>query len=685
MEWVLNAELMEQQPPQGGFFTSEENQEQGQDSEQRLSVTDLIQHHNIAELLDEQTLTRIGAKVADEYEIDRESRADWEQQIDEAMKVAKQIKEEKSFPWPKAANVKYPMIAIAAMQFAARAYPEIVQGDKVVGCEVIGQDQDGSKTARAQRVSDFMSYQLLDQMESWDEDTDRLLHVLPVTGLIWRKTYYDPAEGHNCSEMILPKDVVVHYYTKSLDKAPRITHVFELAPNEIEERQRGGSWLDIDLGQPEVMDGHDGSDEEAPHKFFEQHRFWDLDDDGYREPYIVTVHEQTRKVVRIVARFDESGILMTQDGRIGKIKPIQYFKKYSFIPSPDGSFYDIGFGVLLNPLNETINTLLNQMLDAGTLANMGGGFIGKGARMQGGAIRFKPGEWKPVYVQGMVLRDAIVPLPTREPSAVLFNLLSLLLEAAKQLSTVPDEMTGQKTSPNEPATSMLTRIEQGMKVFSAIHKRIYRSLTKEFQALYELNRKYLSQEQYANVLDDPAADVRADFEDQSINVLPVADPNISSDMQRLARAQAILQAGANIPGVDMHEAGKRYFEALRVENLDALMPPPDPNQPPQPPPPEVMLAQAKIQDMQRRLELDGAKAHEDDENAKQKIANDAAVRQQQAQLDADLKLKQYVLELDARERMHALELGQKDAAHMREMELRKQELESAREDKGEEE
>jgi len=321
-----------------------------------------------------------------------------------------------------------------------------------------------------------MSYQLLEQMEEWEEETDKLLVALPVAGCMFRKTYYCPVKKRNVSEVKFPTDIVVDYYAKSIESANRVSDTYDLYPNDIEERIRSGIFSDFEYAEKSERSGEktDGagttetppaSDVDAPHEFIEQHRWWDLDDDGYQEPYIVTVHRATQEVVRIVARYAAEGIEVNEKGRISSIKPIHYITKYGFIPAMDGGFYDIGFGQLLLPANKTINTVINQLLDAGTMSNVQGGFLGKGITLgrgkSAGPLTFELGEWKQVNIPGDDLRKGIVPLPMKEPSMVLFQLLGLMIESGEKLSSVSDAMTGVSPGSNVPATSTLALIEQG--------------------------------------------------------------------------------------------------------------------------------------------------------------------------------------------------------------------------------
>src|SRR5690606_2001843 len=289
-----------------------------------------------------------------DYNIDKSSRSEWETQVETALKCAKQVVDAKGFPWPGAANVKYPLVTTAAIQFHARSYPEIVKGNEVVKARTVGEDPDGRKQARADRVSQHMSWQCMEEMKEWDEETDKLLLVLPIVGSVVRKTYFDPTEDRNKSVLVLPENLIVHYKARSLESSRRKTEIIDVYKNEVWENVQAGVWLDVELGAPSPDGEHQG-DEDAPFEFLEQHRYFDLDEDGYEEPYIVTVLKDSGEVVRIKARYDETGIII-QGNKLIKIEPIEYYTHYQFVPSPDGGFYGIGFGILLNGLNETINT-----------------------------------------------------------------------------------------------------------------------------------------------------------------------------------------------------------------------------------------------------------------------------------------------------------------------------------------
>lgn len=557
--------------------------------EEGLSLQELAQSDNICELLDKEELSRIGTKVLEELEIDRGSRGDWDERMKDAMDLALQVKQEKTWPWPKAANVKFPLLTTAAIQFNARAYPAIVPGKDIVKVKVNGDDSGlyevlqgpdgqpaidpqtgqpqtrevvppGVKQARADRVGRHMSWQLGDEMTEWEPDTDRLLVVLPITGVVFRKTYFDAGKGRNCSEMIMPNMLHVDYQAKSLEDAPRITQEFELYPHQITERIRSGLYESFEYALK-------SEDHDAPHTFYEQHRLLDLDDDGYPEPYVVTVHEETSTVCRIVARFGK--VEQNQKGEVAKITPIHYFTKYGFIPNPESAIYDMGFGMLLNPINESVNTVLNQMLDAGTLQNAGGGFIGRGLRIKGGSLRMAPGEFKPIDSSGGKIADSIYHMQHQGPSVVLFQLLGLLIDSGKEIASIKDVLTGESQGSNASPTTTIAMIEQGLKAFSAIFKRVHRSLKSELGKLYALNREYLPQESYFQFLDNQEAIAQKDYAEDH-DVQPVSDPTVVTDMQKMAKAQA-LREWIGDPFVNQMEIRKRYFESIGIDNIEMLL------------------------------------------------------------------------------------------------------------------
>jgi chaperonin GroES len=625
-----------------------------------MQISDLLDSVNIAADLDTNELIKIGNDVAEGFDTDLASRKPWEEDLESWTKLALQISDKKTFPWNGAANIKYPLLATAAMQFAARAYPTLVPSDnKVVKCRVIGSDPTGEKTNRAKRVSTHMSYQLLEEMDDWEEDMDRLLISVPIAGTCFKKTYWDAGKLKNCSKLVLPKFLVVNNDTKNIDDAERISEVIYLSKRKVKERQNEGIFLDVELPEPSgadifskdsvnrafQLDSHE--DNTTPYCFIEQHTFLDLDKDGYAEPYIVTIEEQSKKVVRIKARFTANNVRVAEDGKkIISIQATQYYTKFGFIPNPDGGFYDIGFGRLLGPLNESANTIINQLVDAGSLSNLQAGFIGKGLRIKMGESRFQPGEWKQVNATGGDLKQQIFPLPVREPSQVLFNLLDLLLKSGKELASVAEIFVGKMPGQNTPATTTMATIEQGMKVFTAVYKRIYRSLGKEFKKLYLLNREYMNPEEYIDVLDEPVQQL--DYYGNENDIAPGADPTAVSSQEKQAKVQALMQL-LQLGTINPMAVTQLFMEAHEIPNPQMYLAQP---QPPQPDP--------KQQELQLKAQLETQKAQRDMQMAQAKMELERASTEQQMQmkermLQADLQAKQLQAVLAAQQAQAATE------------------------------
>lgn len=527
-------------------------------------IEQFISSANIAADIKKDTLAEIGESVVTGYEIDLESRSGVDKINKEAVDLANQTYEKKNFPWPDAANIKYPLITVAAIQFASRAFPELVPDETIVNAKIIGRDEQGEKEERARRVGQYMDYQLTEEIGGWLDDTDRLFHVLPIVGTCFRKVYYDSLLGRVATEFLSYDDVVVNAKVKNLKEARRTSHRFYKYNNYALEMAAADLWLDQDLGNAPSED----SDEDAPHLFIEQHRWLDLDDDGYEEPYIVTVHKESSQVMRIVARYDADSLVL-KAGKLVRINPIQYFVKYPFIPNPAGNFYDIGFGTLLYPINSSINTLINQLLDGGTLANTGGGFLGRGLRLTKGDVRFAPGEWKQTDIMASDLKAGIVPLPIREPSQVLFSLLGLLISAGRDISSVQEAMSGEKPGENVSAATVTALIEQGLKVFSGIYKRIYRSFTEELKLIYKLNAKFLNEKHYVDVLDEDVN--KSDFDIKSCDIAPSADPLFTLEAQRVGKAEALMKISGR-QGLDEDRITAQYLKAIKAPP-DMLLPP----------------------------------------------------------------------------------------------------------------
>lgn len=625
-----------------------------------MDIKELVYEVNIAEKLDDDELTTIGKEVVEGYETDEASRAGWKENLEEWTKMALQVADKKTFPWPNASNIKFPLLSTAAMQFAARAYPTLVPADgKVVKCRVVGSDPTGEKTRRAIRISKHMSFQVMEEMEEWDEEMDRLLITLPIAGTVFKKTYYDPEKERNVSCVVMPKDMVVNYWAKSLEDCERTTEIHTFSKRKVEEKKRSGLYRDVELAKPSVdgiavnkSDPHDMTlpqeDDTTPYTILEQHTFLDLDKDGYAEPYVVIVEKESQKVLRISARFDSEGVKVDEEGKIVSIDPTQYYTKYSFFPNPDGGFYDIGFGRLLGPINASVDTIINQLTDAGTLSNLQAGFIGKGLRIKMGDTKFTPGEWKAVNATGADIKQQIFPLPVREPSAVLFKLLELLSQSAQQLASVAEIFVGKMPGQNTPATTTMASIEQGMKLFTAVYKRVYRSLGKEFQKLYKLNRVYLDPQVELEILDEPIQ--QSDYLGNEKEVIPAADPSAASNQERQQKTEKLMQL-LGLGTVDPMEITVRMLEALEVSEPEKLMKQPSP--PPPDPKMEALKLKAQLdqQAAANDLQMEQAKMQMAQANEANKMQMQKAMKQQEMQFkaqEAALKMKIAAMEANVK-------------------------------------
>lgn len=573
---------------------------------------------DISAMLTEAELAEIGSDVVRDYEMDCRDREPWERIAKESLKKAAQEekKDVKTFPWHEASNVDYPLLTIAGLQFNARAYPAIIKGDEAVSVKVIGKDnglpvmtddgqplpqmtqdeqgqpipvmgpdgpqptwqvEPGAKTKRAQRVRDYMNTTIFYRMDDWESDTDMLLMQLPIVGCAFRKVWYDGNRKKHCAALVHALNLIAPMSTKSCKTAIRLTEKLpDQYPSEILEQVLAGYYRDADFLKGEEFD-------QTPRLLLEQHRLIDLDGDGYPEPYIVTVDQSSAEVLRIIANFEAKDI--QDDGvRVTKIERRSFYVKYSFFPHPEGKFYDIGLGHLLNVMSGVIDTVINQMIDAGTAQVAGGGWVGSGVRLTGSkrssSIFPRPGEYKTVDVPGNALREGIVERTYPNLSPVMFQLLEMMLGAAKDISSIKDVITGEASNNGQVGTT-LALIEQGLQVFTAIYKRVYRSLKDEFTMLRDNMARHgdaETQADYAKILDDPLANFAEDFAQDDMDIRPVSDPSSVTKMQSVARAN-FLMAFVSAPGVNPQAIMRRAWEAADVDDIDELFMPPQEPQP----------------------------------------------------------------------------------------------------------
>jgi chaperonin GroES len=636
--------------------------------EQELPLIIQLAEHggNLAEFFSETELATIGADVVEDYERDCTNRSEWEEVVTAALKSASQegATEQKNYPFQNASDIKYPILTIAATEFWARAYPAIVKGDETVQVKVIGSDKGrpevgpdgqpmallngqpvpasalpqimpqlaqeaeatgqpppqpepmwkippGAKTARAGRVKDYLNIILNYRMEDWEADTSMLLYQLPIVGCGFRKKWWDARKSIPSARYVPALRLVAPMDAANLESAPRITEVIpDVFPYQIKQRMLRGEYRDVDLGR---SDGENSGDDQAARTLLEQHRLMDLDEDGYDEPYIITVDKQTREVLSILAAFDKQDIIprpLTAGGMSIDIERVPSYVKYDFLPHPEGKFYGIGFGHLLSQIGDVINTTINQIIDSGHAQIAGGGFMASGLRLQQNGqtnrLQWRPGEYKFVNVAGGNLRDAIWERTYPNTSPVMFSILELMLGAAKDVAAIKDVLSGDAGKGTMPVGTILALIDQGLQVFSAIYKQVYRSLKAEFSLDYRLLGRYGTEEtaaDYLNVLDDMGADFQADFNATDMNVHPVSDPGSITRAQKIAKAQFLLETGGEDPNVDQRELKRRVWEAADVEDIDKLMPAPDPNAPP---PPEVLKIMADVRNKDADTEYKAA-------------------------------------------------------------------------------
>ena len=562
------------------------------DLEARLDLGKVVSSANVAELLSAGDCALIADQIVDDWELDQSSRADWETRTKESLNLALQVVETKTFPWPNCSNIKFPLITIAALQYHARAYPALLPGPDVVKCRLFGQDPQGVKGARAARVSSHMSFQVLEEDESWEDNHDRALITQPIVGCAFKKTYFDPGLGHNVSYNVLARDLYIPYFAKSLEAASRITEILYYSSNDMLERERSKVFLCGDARPPEqtqqgeVLVGARNKaqglnpplhDDSTPYELLEQHCWIDLDGDGYQEPYIVTVRKDTGELKRIVARFTSRNVKKNAAGEVQRIAATNYYTKYPFIPSPDGGIYDLGFGSLLGPISQSIDTIMNQMVDAGTMANTAGGFLGRGAKFRSGESSFRPFEWKRVDASGDDLRKNIVPYIPKEPSEVLFKLLALLINYGERIGGATDPMVGENPGQNTPAETSRNMTAEGTKVFKGIFKRTYRAMKEEFRKMYLLNQVYLDEEveYYSLASDIPSRVLAADYLPSEKTICPAADPNMVSDSERIAQATFLKQASMTTQGYDRVEVERRLLAAFKIPDISVIYPGPD--------------------------------------------------------------------------------------------------------------
>ena len=558
---------------------------------------------NLAEVMADNDLDEIGNSLYDNYTEYKESRADWADAYREGLNLLGFKYTRRTQPFRGASSVTHPVLAEAVTQFQAQAYKELLPADGPVRAQIMGAISP-EKQDQAHRVKDFMNYQLMDQMKEYEPEFDQMLFYLPLTGSTFKKVYYDELLGRAVSKFIQAEDLIVPYTANSLDDADAIVHVIRMSKNDLRKQQVGGFYKDIELGEPPIdesqikskqleLEGVTANDQqrESMYTILEVHTNLDLEDypdvdeneepTGIKLPYIITVEEASQKVLSIRRNYEAEDPLK---------KKKNYFVQFKFLPGT--GFYGFGLIHMIGGLSRTATSALRQLLDAGTLANLPSGFKTRGIRIRDDAQPLQPGEFRDVDAPGGNIRDQFMQLPFKGPDQTLLQLMGIVVQAGQRFASIADNQVGDMNQQAAVGTTVAL-LERGSRVMSAIHKRLYVGLKEEFKLLANVFKSYLPAE-YPYDVPGAARNVKmTDFDDR-IDILPVADPNIFSQTQRISMAQTQLQLAQANPEVhDLYQAYRSMYEAIGVKNINAILPPPAQPQPLDPSLEEIAALGAK--------------------------------------------------------------------------------------------
>jgi hypothetical protein len=543
---------------------------------------------NLADILPEDVLEPLGNELKTNYMDYKISRKEWERSYTEGLDLLGFKYENRTEPFQGASGATHPVLAEAVTQFQATAYKELLPSDGPVRTQILGASTP-PKQQQAQRVKDFMNYQIMDQMKEYEPEFDSMLFHLPLAGSTFKKVYYDDLLGRAVSKFVPADDLIVPYTANSLDDAEAIVHVIKISENDLRKQQVAGFYTDIELGTPtmstqdtvskkekELEGSNKSGKQQSMYNLLECHI--DLDLEGFEDigtdgeptgiklPYIVTIEEGSGTVLSIRRNYAPNDPLKRR---------VQYFVHFKFLPGL--GFYGFGLIHMIGGLSRTATVALRQLLDAGTLSNLPAGFKQRGVRVRDEASPIQPGEFKDVDAPGGNLREAFFPLPYKEPSATLLQLMGLVVQAGQRFAAISELQTGEGTQ-NAAVGTTIALLERGSKVMSAIHKRLYNSMRSEFKLLSKIISTYLPKEYPYDVVGGARIIKQADF-DERIDILPVADPNIFSMSQRITLAQTELQLATSNPQIhNLYAAYRNMYEAIGVKNIDQVLPPPAPVQ-----------------------------------------------------------------------------------------------------------
>ncbi len=546
---------------------------------------------NLAEFIDEDELGKISSELVNEVQEDTSSRREWEDQYKGGLELLGMNYEDRSEPFEGASGIVHPLLAESVTQFQAQAYRELLPAGGPVKTSIIGQETP-EIIAQAERVKNYMNYQITYEMEEYDPELDQMLFYLPIVGSSFKKVYFDPSLQRAVSKFVHAEDLIVPYNATDLKTSSRICHVIRMDSNEIRKLQLSGFYKDIELPTSdsdgvsydevketikEIEGIHSESSYNEELTLYEIHTDLDLpgfedtdqagENTGLKMPYIVTIVEKSGEVLSIKRNFNEADPLRSK---------IPYFVHYKFLPGL--GFYGFGLTHMIGGLSRASTSILRQLIDAGTLSNLPAGFKARGARIRDDETPLNPGEFRDVDMVGMDLRQAIMPLPFKEPSQTLYSLMGTLIDSGRRFASMADMKVGEMQG-NAPVGTTMAIMERGTKVMSAIHKRLHYSQKVEFKILARIFAMGTPMYPY-QVPGAPPEIKQTDF-DQRIDVLPVSDPNIFSMSQRIALAQTQLQLAQSNPEIHgptgMYQAYRKMYEALGVTNIDAILqPPPQP-------------------------------------------------------------------------------------------------------------
>ena len=544
---------------------------------------------NLAELMGDESLEEIGGKLFDSYTEYKESRADWADSYREGLNLLGFKYERRTEPFKGASGVTHPVLAEAVTQFQAQAYKELLPADGPVRAQILG-DATNEKQDQANRVKDFMNYQLMDQMKEYEPEFDQMLFYLPLTGSTFKKVYYDDLLGRAVSKFVQAEDLVVPYTANSLDDAESIVHVIKISENDLRKQQVGGFYRDIELGDPPIneseiktkqleLEGVTRNDQQNDNMYtlLEIHTDLDLEDypdidnkgeeTGIKLPYIITIDEASQKVLSIRRNYEPNDPLK---------KKKHYFVQFKFLPGT--GFYGFGLIHMIGGLSRTATAALRQLLDAGTLANLPAGFKTRGMRIRDDAQPLQPGEFRDVDAPGGNIKDQFMQLPFKGPDQTLLALMGVVVQAGQRFASIADAQVGDMNQTAAVGTTVAL-LERGSRVMSAIHKRLYVGLKEEFKLLANVFKTYLPAE-YPYDVPGASRNVKVKDFDDRIDIVPVADPNIFSQTQRINLAQIQLQLAQSNPEVhDLYQAYRSMYNAIGIKNVNAILPPPVQPQP----------------------------------------------------------------------------------------------------------